>query len=201
MVKRLQKMAEKQAAAPSGLLDSQLAQTIKDSAQQIWLAGLGAFAKAQGEGGKVFDTLMKEGANLQRKTQAAAEETLGDVAGKMSAMAGEVGSKANAQWDKLESIFEERTARALGRLGVPTAKDLADLVDRMAALEAAVAALKSEEAPKTAKVPKFKPGKALKDAVVAAPPKPVARTPRKKAAAAAQPTEPARAVRRRVKSA
>ena len=201
MVKRLQKMAEKQAAAPSDLLDSQLAQTVKDSAQQIWLAGLGAFAKAQGEGGKVFDTLMKDGASLQRKTQAVAEEKLGDVAGKMSAMAGEVGSKANAQWDKLESIFEERTARALGRLGVPTAKDLASLVDRVATLEAAVAALKGEEAPKAAKVPKFKPGKALKDAVVAAPPKPVARTPRKKAAAAAQPAEPARAVRRRVKSA
>jgi poly(hydroxyalkanoate) granule-associated protein len=195
MVKRLQKMAEKQAAAPSGLLDSQLAQTVKDSAQQIWLAGLGAFAKAQGEGGKVFDTLMKEGASLQRKTQAVAEEKLGDVAGKMSAMAGEVGSKANAQWDKLESIFEERTARALGRLGVPTAKDLASLVDRVATLEAAVAALKGEEAPKAAKVPKFKPGKALKDAVMAAPPKPAAaaRKPRLKPAT---PTAAA-AVRRR----
>lgn len=201
MVKRLQRLAEKQAAAPSGLLDSQLAQTVKDSAQQIWLAGLGAFAKAQGEGGKVFDTLMKEGASLQRKTQAAAEERLGDVAGKMSAMAGEVGSKANAQWDKLESIFEERTARALGRLGVPTAKDLASLVDRVAALEAAVAALKGEEPPKAAKLPRFKPGKALKDAVAAAPPKPAARTARKKAAPAAQTTEPAGAVRRRVKSA
>jgi len=201
MVKRLQKMAEKQAAAPSGLLDSQLAQTVKDSAQQIWRAGLGAFAKAQGEGGKVFDTLMKEGASLQRKTQAVAEEKLGDVAGKMSAMAGEVGSKANAQWDKLESIFEERTARALGRLGVPTAKDLASLVDRVAALEAAVAALKGEEPPKAAKLPRFKPGKALKDAVAAAPPKPAARTARKKAAPAAQTTEPAGAVRRRVKSA
>ena len=139
MVKKLQKMAEKKAAAPAGLLDSQLAQTVKDSAQQIWLAGLGAFAKAQGEGGKVFDTLIKEGVSLQRKTQAAAEEKLGDVAGRMSAMAGEVGSKANAQWDKLESIFEERTARALGRLGVPSAKDLAALVERVAALEAALA--------------------------------------------------------------
>jgi poly(hydroxyalkanoate) granule-associated protein len=182
MVKRLQKMAEKQAAAPSGLLDSQLAQTVKDSAQQIWLAGLGAFAKAQGEGGKVFDTLMKEGASLQRKTQAVAEEKLGDVAGKMSAMAGEVGSKANAQWDKLESIFEERTARALGRLGVPTAKDLATLVDRVAALEAAVAALQGGAAPaKAAKVPKFRPGKALKDSATAAAPAPAA-APAKKAA-------------------
>ena len=138
---------------------------------------------------------MKEGASLQRKTQAVAEEKLGDVAGKMSAMAGEVGSKANAQWDKLESIFEERTARALGRLGVPTAKDLASLVDRVATMEAAVAALKGEEAPKAAKVPKFKPGKALKDAVMAAPPKPAAaaRKPRLKPAT---PTAAA-AVRRR----
>ena len=137
MVKKLQKMADKQAAAPSGLLDSQLAQTIKDSAHQIWLAGLGAFAKAQGQGGKVFDSLIKEGVSLQKKTQAVAEEKLGDVAGKMTAMAGEVGHKANAQWDKLESIFEERTARAMAKLGVPNAKAQAALVDRVAALEQA----------------------------------------------------------------
>ena len=141
MVKKLQKTAEKKAAAPTGLFDSHLAQTVKDSAQQIWLAGLGAFAKAQGGGGKVFDTLIKEGVSLQRKTQAAAEEKLGDVAGKMTAMAGEVGHKANAQWDKLESIFEERTARALGKLGVPSAKELAALSARVEALTAAVVKL------------------------------------------------------------
>ena len=56
MVKKLQKMAEKKSAAASGLLDSQLAQTVKDSAQQIWLAGLGAFSKAQAEGGKAGAT-------------------------------------------------------------------------------------------------------------------------------------------------
>ena len=184
MVKKLQKLAEKKAAAPSGLLDSQLAQTVKESAQQIWLAGLGAFAKAQGEGGKAFDTLIKEGVSLQRKTQAVAEEKLGDVAGKMSAMAGEVGSKANAQWDKLETIFEERTARALGRLGVPAAKDMLALVQRVAALEAALAALTGGAAP--AKVPKFRAGKAQKDAVQAAAPKPAARSTRKKAPAPAE---------------
>jgi poly(hydroxyalkanoate) granule-associated protein len=139
MVKKLQKPAEKKASAPTGLLDSQLAQTIKDSAQQIWLAGLGAFAKAQGEGSKVFETLMNEGVSLQRKTQQAAEARLGDMAGKMSAMAGGVGGKAG--WDKLESIFEERTARALKRLGVPTAKDVAELARRVDALSAAVEAL------------------------------------------------------------
>jgi poly(hydroxyalkanoate) granule-associated protein len=162
MVKKLQKMAEKKAASPAGLLDSQLANTIKESAQQIWLAGLGAFSKAQGEGTKVFETLMKEGQSLHRKTQAAASEKLGDVAGKMTAMAGEVGGKANAQWDKLESIFEERTARAMGKLGVPTAKDVAALAERVEALAAAVAKLGGDVAPPKAKATRAAPAKAAK---------------------------------------
>ena len=173
MVKKLQKSAEARPSAAAGLLDSQLAQTVKDSAQQIWLAGLGAFAKAQGSGGKVFETLMKEGVNLQRKTQAVAGEKIGekfgDMADKMSAMAGEVGHKANAQWDKLETIFEERTARALGRLGVPSAKELAALNARVDALAAAVTQL-GGSVERAAKVAKSRPGKALRNAVNATPP-------------------------------
>ena len=186
MVKKLQKSAEPAAPAPSGLLDSQLAQTVKDSAHQIWLAGLGAFAKAQGGGSKVFDALMKEGVSLQRKTQAAAEEKLGDAAGRVAAMAGEVGHKANAQWDKLETIFEERTARALAKLGVPSAKTLADLGARLDALATAVARLQGVDAPSA--TPRFKPGKAQSDkassAAAPAKAKPAARKAAVKAAAA-----------------
>lgn len=141
MVKKLSKIAARKAASPAGLLDNQLANSVKDSAQQIWLAGMGAFAKAQAEGGKVFDALVKEGVSLQRKTQAVAEEKLGDVTGKMSSMASDVTSKAGASWDKLENIFEERTAKALGKLGVPTAKDVAELKRQVAELSATVAKL------------------------------------------------------------
>ena len=148
MVKKLSKIAAKKAAAPSGLFDSNLAGAVKDSAQQIWLAGMGAFAKAQAEGGKVFEALVKEGVSLQRKTQSVAEDKLGDVTGKMSSMASEVTSKAGASWDKLENIFEERTAKALGKLGVPTAKDVAELTRRVDELAAAVAKL--TRAPKAA---------------------------------------------------
>ena len=95
MVKKLKQMAEKQAGS-SGLFDSALASTVKDSAQQIWLAGLGAFSKAQEEGGKVFDALVKEGVSLQRKTQAVAEEKIGEVTSRMSNMAGDVSAKATA---------------------------------------------------------------------------------------------------------
>lgn len=143
-------------SANAGLLDSELAQAVKESAQQIWLAGMGAFAKAQAEGGKVFETLVKEGAGLQRKTQAAAEERFGDVAGRMSAMAEDVSAKAGQQWGKLESIFEQRVDKALDRLGVPSGEDLRSLAARIDELAAQVAALekavkRSKPGAKTAK--------------------------------------------------
>jgi len=138
MVKKLQKMAEKKAASATHLLDSQLAQSVKESAQQIWLAGMGAFSKAQAEGGKVFEALIKEGMNLQKKTQGLAEERISAVTGKMTAMADGMSSKAGAQWDKLESIFEERVAKALNKMGVPSRKDIDALIKRIDELSAKV---------------------------------------------------------------
>ena len=182
MVKKLSKIAAKKAASPAGVFDSALATSVKDSAQQIWLAGMGAFAKAQAEGGKVFEALVKEGVSLQRKTQAVAEEKLGDVTGKMSSMASDVTSKAGASWDKLENIFEERTAKALGKLGVPTAKDVAELTRRVEELSTAVAKLsKSPKAASTA-APAKAPAK--KAAAKAPAKKAVAKAPAKKTAAA-----------------
>ena len=185
MVKKLKKMAEQKSASAAGLLDSQLAGAVKASAQQIWLAGMGAFAKAQEEGTKVFESLVKEGVSLQRKTQAVAEERIGEMTGKMSAMAGEVTNKAGASWDKLESIFEARTAKAMGKLGVPTAKDVAALTARVDALASAVAKLGGKvEAP--AKAPRAaKPsrnGTAAKPAAKKAAPAKKAVAPRKAAA-------------------
>ncbi|MBL8286843.1 MAG: phasin family protein [Rubrivivax sp.] len=137
----------------AGLNTSKLAASVKDSAQQIWLAGMGAFAKAQEEGGKVFDALVKEGVSLQKKTQGMAEDKIAEVTGKMSAMADTVTSKAGQNWDKLESIFEQRTAKAMSKLGVPTAKDVAALNKRVDELAAAVARLGGSKAAKVAKAP------------------------------------------------
>jgi poly(hydroxyalkanoate) granule-associated protein len=151
MVKKLKAMADKKAASPASLFDAALPTSVRESAQQIWLAGLGAFAKAQGSGGKVFETLVKEGVALQRKTQAVAEEKIGEVTGKMSSMAGDVSAKAGQQWDKLESIFEERTAKALNRLGVPSSKDVEALIKRIDDLAAQVAKLSKAAPAKSAR--------------------------------------------------
>jgi poly(hydroxyalkanoate) granule-associated protein len=117
---------------------AQLADTVKQSAQQIWLAGLGAFSKAQEEGGKVFEALVKEGVSIQRKTQSAAEEKITEATSRMASMATDISSKASGQWDKLENIFEDRVSRALKKLGVPTHKEIDQLVARIDELNRSV---------------------------------------------------------------
>ena len=129
MVKKLQKLS---ADKKNG--NAQLSSTVKDSAQQIWLAGLGAFSKAQEEGGKVFESLVKEGLSIQRKTQAVAEEKISEATSRVTTMASDIGTKAQGQWDKLENIFEDRVAKALSKLGVPSARDLEALTARVDAL-------------------------------------------------------------------
>lgn len=174
MVKKIKSAA----SASHADKQSQLASSVKDSAQQIWLAGMGAFSKAQEEGTKVFEALVKEGMSLQKKTQGIAEEKISEVTGKMSAMADTVTSKAGQNWDKLETIFEARTAKALNKLGVPTAKDVDVLVQRVDALAAAVSRLSKGSAVKA-------PAKAARPvkAVVkrAAPAKAPAKAPVKRA--------------------
>ena len=135
MVKKLQKMSADKKTGP------QLSSAVKDSAQQIWLAGLGAFSKAQEEGGKVFDTLVKEGLSIQRKTQAVAEGKISQATSKMSDMANDIQSRAGHRWDKLENIFEERVAKALGKLGVPSARDVSALTERVDLLDQQVSKL------------------------------------------------------------
>ena len=109
---------------------------VKEQAQQIWLAGLGAFAKAQEDGTKAFEKLVTDGITMQREVQSTAEEKMAEASQKVSQAAHQLNERATGQWDKLENIFEDRVSKALSRLGIPTAHDLAALHARIAALEA-----------------------------------------------------------------
>ena len=199
MVKKTTKTAPK--AKPD---NNQLAAAVKDSAQQIWLAGLGAFAKAQEEGTKVFEALVSEGRDIQKRTRNLTEEKFGEVTGRVGKVAGGLTKQATDSWDRLEQVFEDRVARALNRLGVPTNADVQALIARVDSLNASVQSLggkparasaarkpaasvaKATNAPRAAKAPRVAPAKA------AAPKK--ARAPRKTAASrTAAPAAPAAA--------
>lgn len=152
------------------LSEGQLTQTVKDSAQQIWLAGLGAFAKAQEEGGKVFEALVKEGEAIQKKTRKmadekfsvvrkTADEKFADVRKVADAKMAAVTGKAAGTWDRLEQVFEDRVARALSSLGVPTKSEIDKLSKRVAELTATVQKLNDggEGAAKKVAKPAAKP--------------------------------------------
>jgi poly(hydroxyalkanoate) granule-associated protein len=174
------KSAQKAESAP-------LSSSVKDSAQQIWQAGLGAFTRAQAEGSKAFESLVKEGVNIQRKTQTVAEERIAEATSKMSTMATDITSKASGQWDKLETIFEDRVAKALNKLGVPSAKDVNALIARIDELNLAVQKL-SGKAPARKVAAKSEPAAPAKATTAKKPAAKVAKkaAPKTKTAVAAK---------------
>jgi poly(hydroxyalkanoate) granule-associated protein len=127
------------------------AKQVMESAQQIWLAGLGAFSKAQNEGKKAFDTLVKQGAQIEENTRHVAEATIETA----KAQATKTFEAATGKLDKLEQVFETRVHASLNRLGVLTAKDIEALTAQVAELSEAVRALLAQEK-KTAARPAVK---------------------------------------------
>jgi poly(hydroxyalkanoate) granule-associated protein len=134
---RAQAKAEAEQAAP----DKQgrdLADSVLESSRQIWLAGLGAFSRAQEGGRKVFESLVQQGQALESRTKQAAADTAAAARDAAQAKAREMQAKAGGTWDKLEQVFEDRVARALSKLGVYTQNDVERLAQRVDALSEAV---------------------------------------------------------------
>jgi poly(hydroxyalkanoate) granule-associated protein len=116
-------MSSKKKGREEAASDSQVVAEIRESANQIWLAGLGAFARAREEGMKTFDALVKEGEAVQDRAKKAADNQIEEVR-----------AKATGTWEKLEKVFEDRVERALHSLSVPTSKDIDSLSRRVADL-------------------------------------------------------------------
>ena len=135
----------KKAKAQMGRDDSKgardLSQAVLDSSHQIWLAGLGAFVRAQREGMKMFENLVQQGTRIEHKTRRAAADTAAAAQDAARTKAKEMQKMAGGTWDKLEKVFEDRVERALSKLGVYTQNDVQKLATRVDELSAAVNAL------------------------------------------------------------
>lgn len=128
-----------QKAAPAQPTDEAFA----PPAHQVWLAGLGAMAKAQEQGSKAIETLLSDGLAFQRKSQAEAQQRLQEATERLSHLASDFGQSASGRVDKLEHLFEDRVAKALHRLGMPSLLDIQMLSERVAQLESQLQALQS----------------------------------------------------------
>src|SRR6476620_12444724 len=85
-----------------------LSKTLSESAQQIWLAGVGAFGRAQAEGTKLFEGLVKEGLNLEQTARKLAGNRADVVRDAVESRVGQARERAVDTWDRLEKVFEAR---------------------------------------------------------------------------------------------
>ena len=124
--------------ALKNIIEAPMAANIRESANHIWLAGLGAYAKTQEEGEKLFESLIKEGEKFEKQARKTAEARIEEAKGKVI----EFRNKATQQIDRLEDLFQERVANVLGRLGIPTQEDIQELAKRVEDLNQSIMALK-----------------------------------------------------------
>lgn len=113
------------------VVESEQVQDVKAAYQQIWHAGLGAYAKSADaltgaakdtseDGEKFFKSLVKDGEKLEKK----AKKELNELKDKVEDRIEETGDKASKQVSKIEEAFDKRVAQAYNRLGLPSKADL-----------------------------------------------------------------------------
>jgi poly(hydroxyalkanoate) granule-associated protein len=124
---------------------ARLEKQVKESAHRIWLAGLGAFALAEEEGGKLFKSLVAKGESLESSgrdrleaLRAEVEDAAGVAKEKLESATGEVRERAGEAWKKVERELDERVGSALERVGVPSRGEIARLTRRIEELTALV---------------------------------------------------------------
>lgn len=126
-------------------------QAIRDSAQKIWLAGLGAFERAKTDGPRMFEGLVEQGRNMGARAVGAADEALKNL---------RQANYGGMKLDKLEQVFEERVSKSLQRLGVLTSKEVDALSKQVQELNATVQRMMAGGAGGAKKTAKRKAGAA-----------------------------------------
>ena len=134
--RKQEKEAQDKAGSLKAIGDGAL--DLRKYTNQIWLAGLGAFARAEEEGSKLFDTLVDVGKDLESKTRDISETRVEEIKERVRSRTGET-------MDKMEKAFDERLNKALSKLGIPNKREVEALQKRVQELTAALEELTPEE--------------------------------------------------------
>lgn len=129
--------------------NDRLTQRLSESAQQVWLAGLGAFNRAQVEGSKLFDSLVNDGKAYERRGKSEGHDT--GVHDSVAAGLGQARERTARTWEKVEGVIDEQVQSVLRRLQIPGRPDVQALHDELAALRLRVGELEGRLATATAR--------------------------------------------------
>ena len=118
---------------------------VADIGHKVWLAGLGALARTQSEGPKLFERLVEEGSVVHERTRDSAERAvrsaLDEAREAIDTRMEGMRDKASETWDSIEKIFQSRVQKALEQLGVPTAQEIRSLSRKVDELTRSVQSL------------------------------------------------------------
>ncbi len=125
--------ADRDAAGTAQDRAERAGRTLAGSAQQVWLAGLGALSRAQAEGSRLFESLVREGESMEARSRddSPRGESLRDSVENTLEQARE---RAAGTWDRVEKSFEDRVQRVLRRMDIPSRSDIESLNARLDAL-------------------------------------------------------------------
>lgn len=132
---------------------------LMDSAHRIWLAGLGAFAMAEEEGGKVFKGLVKKGEGVEKQGKEQVDKAKGTVAGMKTV--------ADSYWNTMERTMDDQVTAVIHRMGIPTKGEIEELTTKVEQLTVSVDKLSKNQAAKPKSTPAKKRTTAKKPATAA----------------------------------
>lgn len=122
--------------------------TLIDNVQQVWLAGMGAIARAHKEGPAAFQDAVSEGLALLNRSRSSAEQMIRGVfesaQDSVQSRLGSAREQASETWDNIEALFQSRVQKAMQQLGVPSAEEIRLLTRRVAELNESVRDLSSQ---------------------------------------------------------
>jgi len=126
----------------------ELQQDIMDSAHKIWLAGLGAVAMAEQEGGKFLANLVEKGGKVEKKSKEKGKEQVEKAKGTMAGMK----TVAESYWETFGRTVDDQMTAVIHRIGVPTKEEIEILTQKVESLTVAVDKLRTKQvsAPKPA---------------------------------------------------
>jgi poly(hydroxyalkanoate) granule-associated protein len=134
--------------------------TLVDNVQQVWLAGMGAIARAQKEGPAAFQDAVADGLKLLNRSRAQTETMIRDAfeaaQSTMQVRVEGVRDQAGETWDNLEALFQNRVHKALRQIGVPNGDEIRLLTKRVADLNDAVQKLSARTTKPAARRPAAK---------------------------------------------
>lgn len=125
---------------------TEVTDSLKTQARQVWLATLGAYATVGKQGAAYFKELVSEGQELETQGKELLSEQIDSASSKVaqlrSGLKSRVNSATGGRMDKVFDSIKKGRSELLGRVGIPSRSELQKLSAKLDELSASLKSAK-----------------------------------------------------------